>query len=105
MVVQNSRVNQMVTQIQNKFTNHKPIKKNQECQANQRRKKYLSHANASCIDYWITINTNYTRSSIQIDETMRPTGHCMMQILVFANFLGLNKKGSKHSAKMTMNAI
>ena len=89
----------MILQITN------PSKKNEECQANQRRKKYLSHANASCIDYWITINTNYTRSSIQIDETVRPPGHYMMQLLIFANFLGLNKKGSKHSAKMAMNAI
>ena len=79
MVVQNSRTNQIVTQTQKKFTNHK--------------KNYNF------------INTNYTRSSIQIDETARPPGHCMMQILIFANFLGLNKKGSKHSAKMVTKAI
>ena len=79
MVVQISRTNQIVTQTQKEFTNHK--------------KNYTF------------INTNYTRSSIQIDEAMRPSGHCMMQILIFANFLGLNKKGSKHSAKMAMNAI
>ena len=57
--------------------------------------------------HWLLNHNNHQllRSSIQIDETLRPPGHCMMQIFIFANFLGLNKKGSKHSAKMAMNAI
>ena len=57
------------------------------------RKKYLSHANAPCIDYWITITTNYSVAQFKLTKHWghRVTAWCKFPFL--PTFWVLTKRG------------
>ena len=100
LLLQNSPANQAMTQIENPF---KKTSKSIPRNPNQS-KVHNIFTSRKPIFHWLLNHTEnqFFRASILIDETyvrgLTAPGHCMGN-LIFANILGLNKKGSNTRPK------